>query len=147
MKPTKLVLLACLALAAASAQALEFRSVKETGTLLYDAPGGQGKKLFVVSRSYPVEVLARQGNWARVRDATGGIAWVDYARLSPQRTVIVTAADASVRTAPDTGAPVSFHAARDVVLDLVEPPKSGWAKVRHADGSGGYLPLAALWGL
>lgn len=94
-----------------------------------------------------MEVLARQGNWARVRDATGGIAWVDYARLSPQRTVIVTAADASVRTAPDTGAPVSFHAARDVVLDLVEPPKSGWAKVRHADGSGGYLPLAALWGL
>jgi SH3-like domain-containing protein len=64
------------------AQALEFRSVKETGVALYEAPALSAKKLFVVSRYYPVEVLSSQKEWSRVRDATGGIAWIPLAALS-----------------------------------------------------------------
>ena len=71
-----------LGLLAHSAAALEFRSVKETGVALYEAPALTSKKLFVVSRYYPVEVLSSQKEWSRVRDATGGIAWIPAAALS-----------------------------------------------------------------
>ncbi|WP_230369385.1 SH3 domain-containing protein [Paludibacterium denitrificans] len=41
---------------------------------LYEAPALTATKLFVVSRYYPVEVISRQKEWARVRDASGAIA-------------------------------------------------------------------------
>jgi hypothetical protein len=36
---------------------------------------------------------------------------------------------------------------KDVVLQMVEPPKNGWVKLRHADGSSGYGQISAFWGL
>ena len=144
---TRLSLFAVLALVAGAVQALEFRSVKDTGVAFYDSPSLAGRKLFLVSRYYPVEVLTRQNEWARIRDASGAIAWVQYASLSPTRTVVVTAPEAVIRTSPDVKSSVSFKATRAVALQLLEPPKSGWVKVRHRDGVSGYAPLAALWGL
>jgi len=80
-----------LALVCASlAHALEFRSVRQTGSVLYQAPVLSGKKLFVVSRYYPVEVLSLQGDWARVRDASGLIAWIQTSALSTLRMVLVS---------------------------------------------------------
>jgi hypothetical protein len=34
-----------------------------------------------------------------------------------------------------------------VVLDLVEPGASGWVRVRHADGSSGFVRIGQVWGL
>ncbi|MCW3481603.1 SH3 domain-containing protein [Neisseriaceae bacterium JH1-16] len=136
-----------LALLSPLAQALEFRSVKETGVALYESPSITAKKLFVVSRYYPVEVLSTQKEWSRVRDATGGIAWMPTAALSNQRWLLVTAERASVRdTAADT-APARFIVPKDGVVELVEPPRAGWVKVRHRDGSEGYAKISDLWGL
>ena len=45
-----LLMLALAAGIAAPAGALEFRSVKETGVALYEAPSLTARKLFVVSR-------------------------------------------------------------------------------------------------
>ena len=41
--------------ASLAAQALEFRSVDAEAAVLYDAPSAQAKKLFILSRHYPVE--------------------------------------------------------------------------------------------
>ncbi|WP_199053509.1 SH3 domain-containing protein [Aquitalea sp. ASV15] len=129
------------------AQALEFRSVKETGVALYEAPALSAKKLFLVSRYYPVEVLSSQKDWARVRDATGGIAWIPQAALSGQRWLLVTADQAVVRaTASADGQPL-FSVARDGVLQWQEAPKDGWVKVKHRDGSSGFARITDLWGL
>ncbi len=54
-----------------AATAADFRSVTENGTVLYDAPSLKAKKIFVVSRDYPVEVMVIIDNWAKVRDPTG----------------------------------------------------------------------------
>ncbi|WP_024303920.1 SH3 domain-containing protein [Pseudogulbenkiania sp. MAI-1] len=129
------------------AHALEFRSVKETGVALYEAPALNAKKLFVVSRYYPVEVLSSQKEWSRVRDATGGIAWIPSAALSTQRTLLVVVDRSEVRAAADAAAPLRFVVPRDGVLELIEPPKAGWVKVRHRDGSEGFARITDLWGL
>ncbi|MBI3146030.1 MAG: SH3 domain-containing protein [Pseudogulbenkiania sp.] len=140
------LLLAC-GLAAPLANALEFRSIKETGVALYEAPALSAKKLFVVSRYYPVEVLTTQKEWSRVRDATGGIAWIPSAALSTQRMLLVVADKSEVRAAADATAPLRFAVPRDGVLELLEPPKAGWVKVRHRDGAEGFARITDLWGL
>jgi SH3 domain protein len=133
--------------AAAPAFALEFRSVKETGVSLYDAPALNAKKLFVVSRYYPVEVLSTQKEWARVRDASGGIAWIPAAALSVQRMLVVTSAQAEVRVAAADSAAVAYRLDKDAVVELVEAAQAGWVKVKHRDGASGFARINTLWGL
>lgn len=60
MKPTKFAYGVALLLGgwALNSHALEFRATKEHGTVFYDAPSSTAPKRFVVSRDYPVEVLA-----------------------------------------------------------------------------------------
>lgn len=129
------------------AGALEFRSVKDSGAVLYEAPALSAKKLFVVSRYYPVEVLSTQGDWARVRDATGSIAWMPRAALSAQRMLLVVSERAVVRTSADASAPLAFTVPKNGVLQLLSPPAGNWVHVRHRDGSSGYASLSDLWGL
>ncbi|HJS38151.1 MAG TPA: SH3 domain-containing protein, partial [Burkholderiales bacterium] len=66
-----------LALAAAVAQAGEFKSVGEPAAVLYDAPSRNAKPLYVVSRHYPVEIIVNLDAWVKVRDHTGALAWVE----------------------------------------------------------------------
>ncbi|GGY02021.1 SH3 domain-containing protein [Paludibacterium paludis] len=144
-------LVAALAMAAgvfsASAGALEFRSVKETGVALYEAPSLTAKKLFVVSRYYPVEVLTSQKEWSRVRDATGGIAWIPTAALSSQPMLLVVTDKAEVRAAADGAANVLFTVPRDGVVEMLASPSAGWVKVRHRDGAQGFVRILDVWGL
>ena len=147
MKRHLLVAAAVLSSLASTAFALEFRSVKETGVALYEAPTLTAKKLFVVSRYYPVEVLSTQKDWSRVRDATGGIARIPGAALSSRRTLLVVADRLPVREAADDKARVVFWAEKDLVLDMADEPQSSWVKVKHRDGTSGYAKIGGLWGL
>jgi hypothetical protein len=60
--------------------------------------------------------------------------------------VVVTAARADVRKAPEPAAPLVFQAERDVALELVEYGAAGWLKVRHRDGQSGYVLASQVWG-
>lgn len=134
----------CLALAG-SACALDYRSV-DTATVLYDAPSSKGKKLFVVRRLTPVEVVVVTGEWVKIRDAEGSLAWIEKKALADKRTVIVTAPTVAVRARPDAAAAVLFEAEKGVALDLVETRTDGWAQVRHVDGQAGFARVTQLWG-
>lgn len=140
-----LVALAALA-AAAPALALEYRSVAAPA-ILYDAPSDQGRKLFVIAKQTPVEVVVSLDKWVKVRDMGGGLTWIERSRLSDHRTVQVSAARATIRQKPEETAPPVFEANRDVILDLAEPPAAGWVKVRHRDGASGYVRVTDVWGL
>ena len=141
-------ILAPLLLAAAfPAAAAEFRSIADSGTLMYDAPSVRAKKLFVASRLYPVEIVINIDNWVKVRDQSGDLAWVEKKALSDKRTVVVTAAVADVRQAAGDQAPLVFQAQQGVALEIAELPASGWVKVRHADGQSGYVKINQVWGL
>ena len=94
-----------------------------------------------------MEVLSTQKEWARVRDASGGIAWIPGAALSTQRMLLVTAERAEVRDSAAAGAPLRFVLTRDAVVEMQEEPRAGWVRVRHRDGSSGFARIVDLWGL
>ena len=125
----------------------EFRSIAETGTVMYDAPSVRAKKLYVATRNYPVEVVINIDAWAKVRDQAGDLTWVEKKALSDRHTVVVTAAYADVRQAPNDQAALVFQAQQGVALDVVEPSSGSWVKVRHADGQVGFLKMSQVWGL
>ncbi|HQR51497.1 MAG TPA: SH3 domain-containing protein [Methylophilaceae bacterium] len=136
-----------MALLPATAWALDYRSVSAEKAILYDAPSTQGKKLFIVRQYYPVEIIVDLGEWIKVRDSRGELAWIEARNLAAKREVEVTAAQAEVRESANADARLVFLADKAVVLELLEPASNGWAKVRHRDGLTGYIQTSKVWGL
>ena len=128
------------------ASAAEFRSVQENAAVLYDAPSRQATPLFVVSRSYPLEVIVNLEAWVKVRDHAGALSWIEKKALGDKRMLLVTAPVAEVRQRPDDAAPAVFVAAQNVALELVEIAPGGWLRVRHSDGATGFVRAAVVWG-
>jgi SH3 domain protein len=147
MRAVRFLLVAWLIAAAGAAAAADFRSVSEGGTILYDTPSVRGKKLYVVSRDYPVEVLVLTDAWARVRDAAGEMAWLERKALSERRTVLVRVPVAEVRAGPTEQSALSFRAEQGVALELELPNAGAWVKVKARDGRTGYVRIGQVWGL
>ncbi len=142
------LLAALWAMGAASVPAADFRSVSDEAAVLYDAPSAQSKKLFVVSRGYPLEVIVVVERWVKVRDANGALSWVDAKQVSgKQRSVMVKTPVAQVRQGADDNAPVLFQAQQDVLLELTEVVPGGWLRVRHRDGVSGFIRVSQVWGV
>ena len=140
------VLAAVLSAASLGAGAAEFRSVSAPAAILFDAPSLKARKLFILGAGYPVEITVALGEWTKVRDAAGLIAWIQTAQLGGTRTVMALGQPTVVRAAPEDAAEVMFQVEREVLLELLG--RDGpWARVRHADGSTGFLRMDQAWGL
>jgi SH3-like domain-containing protein len=127
--------------------ALEFKSVAAPKAVLYDAPSGSAKKLLLLSQGYPVEIIVNLGDWQKVRDAQGGISWVEAKQLSAKRTVLVTAANAEIRSDAGSASTLLAKLEKDVVLEVADPKlNNGWLKVKHRDGIAGYILISSVWG-
>ena len=128
------------------ASAAEFRSVQDNAAVLYDAPSRQATPLFVVSRSYPLEVIVNLEAWVKVRDHAGALTWIEKKALGDRRMLLVTVPVAEVRQRPDDTAPAAFTAVQNVALELLETAPNSWLRVRHSDGATGFVRAAAVWG-
>ncbi|MBI0410685.1 MAG: SH3 domain-containing protein [Nitrosomonadaceae bacterium] len=126
--------------------AMEFFSIADSATIMYDAPSLKAGKVFVASRYLPVEVIVKVEGWVKVRDSGGGLAWVEEKALSSMRYVIVTATQAGAYQSTDTGSTLIFEALQNVVMEWLEPAMNGWVKVRHRDGQVGYVRTHQVWG-
>jgi SH3-like domain-containing protein len=148
MKSARLIAFVAIALsvAAGTARALDFKSVGASPAVLYDAPSSKGRKVFVAPRGMPVEVVLPYGAWTKVRDAAGDLSWIESKMLSPKRNVVVSAQSARVRALAEDNAAIVFTADKGVLLELVDSAGSGWVKVRHRDGQGGFVKAAEVWG-
>jgi SH3-like domain-containing protein len=136
-----------LLLGASIAHAFDFKSVGPRATVLYDAPSLKGGKLFIAPAGMPVEILVGYGEWVKVRDAAGDMAWAQASALSAKRNVIVRIAGARVRAAPEEAAPVVVQLDKNVLLELVDPETGPWVRVRHRDGMTGYIKASDVWGI
>lgn len=146
----RLLLLGLGGLWAAASWAADFRSVEPASgeaAILYDAPSSKAKKLYLIRRYTPVEVVVSLEAWVKVRDREGGLSWIAKNELAERRTVQVTADTAQVRQSADANAPVAFSAAKGVALELVQVGPPGWAQVKHRDGTSGYVRDNQVWGL
>jgi SH3-like domain-containing protein len=136
-----------LVLASCPAFAFDFKTVGSRSVILYDAPSAKGGKLFIAPSGMPVEVMLSYGEWVKVRDAAGDMAWTEARGLSAKRNVIVRVAGAKVRAAPEENAAVLMTADKNVLLELVDPEAGPWVRVRHRDGIGGYVKASEVWGI
>jgi SH3-like domain-containing protein len=133
------------AVCALPVSAVEMRTV-DAPTVLYDAPSQRGVKLFVIKSETPVEVVVNLEGWSKVRDADGGLAWIEKKYLADKRMIIVTADRAVVRQKAEEGSPPVFEADKNVALDYLETAPAGWIKVRHRDGQSGFVRANQIWG-
>ncbi|MBK8741524.1 MAG: hypothetical protein IPM02_19290 [Betaproteobacteria bacterium] len=130
------------------AQALEFRATVDAATILYDGPSAKSRRVFVVGRDYPFEVVVALEGWVKVRDMAGApLAWVEKKALGDKRIVVVKVPVADVLAAGEPAAKSVFRVEQNVLLELLEPPASGWARVRHRDGQTGFIAISQVWGL
>jgi SH3-like domain-containing protein len=135
------LLLSCLCFAA---QAYDFVSVAEPA-ILYDANSLKAKKLYVATRFLPLEQLVGLEAWVKARDSTGKVFWIEKRNLSSKRYVVVTTQAATVRSSWSNSASVAFVAPRQLGLEWLGN-SGGWVKVRHRDGSTGYIKASEVWG-
>lgn len=142
MRPSVSLLVALLSLPVA---AVEYRTV-DSATVLYDAPSVYGNKLFVIRRGTPVELVVNLQGWSKVRDADGGLAWIEARNLAKRRAVIATATRAQVRQNGDESAPLAFEVEKNVSLEYLETVPGGWIRVRHRDGMTGFVRAGQVWG-
>ncbi|NOS98027.1 MAG: hypothetical protein HOP25_06100 [Methylotenera sp.] len=136
-----------LALFPLMASALDFRSVAVPKAVLYDAPSSAAKKVLLLSQYYPVEIVVNLGDWLKVRDAEGGLNWVEAKQLSAKRMVLVSTNNAEIRHAADVTSKLIATVDKAVVLEVADLKlNNGWLKVKHRDGVTGYILLSATWG-
>ena len=126
--------------------ALEFRSIAPAKAILYDAPSLEASKLYILSQSYPVELIVNLNNWVKVRDAAGALSWVESKSLSSKRTVLVLA-KTDIKSAEDPASSLVATVEKDVVLELLADRQNGWVKVRHRDGVTGFVQVTNVWGV
>ena len=132
-------------LIAPAALAIEFKSVGTVAAVMFDAPGQKAAKLFIAPPGMPVEIVLVNGEWSRVRDATGDLSWIE-SRLIARRSLVVEVPMAANRATADERAAVIFTAPKGILLELAEPIASGWIKVRHRDGESGFVKASEVWG-
>ena len=147
-KPTKLqYFLSAVGIAfSLSANALEFRSIAPAKAILYDAPSLEASKLYILSQSYPVELIVNLNNWVKVRDAAGALSWVESKSLSSKRTVLVLT-KTDIKSAEDPTSALVATVEKDVVLEMLADRQNGWVKVRHRDGVTGFVQVTNVWGV
>lgn len=138
--------MSALLVCAGNAAALDYGSVSSQSAILYDAPSAKAKKLYVVSRYTPFELVVTLDGWVKVRTQDGSLAWVEKRAMGSSRYVVVTSALADVRKSPDPAAALAFQARKQVALEWLENTGAGWIKVRHPDGAAGYIRVSEVWG-
>lgn len=143
----RLFTLLSLALMPFSVSALEFKSVSAPSAVSYDAPSASAKKVFLLSQYYPVEVIVNLGEWFKVRDAQGGVSWVESKHLTNKRMVMVNVSQAEIRQSADATSNLVATLEKDVLLEVLDNKlSSGWLRVKHRDGISGYILVSSIWG-
>lgn len=139
-------LLALIGSLVAPAHALDYRSTVDAA-LLYDAPSTAAARVAFAGKGVPLEIVVDTDLWAKVRDPSGRLAWIEKTALGHASSVMIRSELAEIRQEPRIDAEVTFRAARGVLLELTDEARPfGWLPVRHPDGHRGWLPARDAWG-
>lgn len=147
VKTLLIIVLSALVLPTA-ALAATFQSIGQSKAILYDGPSTAASKHFIVRQFYPVELIVQPLNgWAKVRDAEGGLFFVEEDKLSSLRTLLVRTENVQLHEGAAASSKVLANIEKQVVLLLEAPePENGWLSVKTIDGTTGFVPLHTVWG-
>ncbi len=135
---------AFLFLTATTAGAAEYASVAKNGANIRSGPGSNYELLWEVGKGYPLRILQQQDKWSEVVDFEGAKGWIITLLLSDQKTVIVKGKDINLRVGPG----VNYEPVALVKYGVIFTPldrDGDWVKVKHADGTVGWLRDTLIW--
>lgn len=127
------------------AQATEMVSVDRPVINMRAGPGTSHAATWRLNRGYPLIVTARKGGWLQVRDFENDTGWVLGSLTAKKPHFVVKGQDVNMRSGPGTRYRVVGKAQYGEVVQTVER-RSGWARVRNADGLSGWVSRKLLWG-
>jgi len=128
------------------ALAAEYVSVQNDGVNVRSGPSTNDEVRWEVFKNFPLQVIKRQGDWAQVTDFEGDTGWIYSSLLSSEKSVIVRKSKVNLRAQPNSDKDTRIIAIvkYGVVFTPLEK-KGDWLKVRHADGTDGWISKDMVW--
>ncbi|MFH1726252.1 MAG: SH3 domain-containing protein [Elusimicrobiota bacterium] len=93
----------------------------------------------------PLEVLARRGDWVRVRDFEDYTGWIHDSLLDDGPAVVVTAEMANVREGPGMRRQVVWEVDLGYTFKVVDRT-GNWLKVKDEGDVEGWIHASIVWG-
>jgi len=123
----------------------DYVSVTKDGANIRSAPDAKKELLWEVFKDFPLQVTKRQKEWVEVKDFEGDQGWI-YANLvsSKEKRVIVKANTANLRSEPSKESKSVATVKYGVVFTPLEK-KGEWLKVKHEDGTSGWISNSLVW--
>ncbi|MCX5877008.1 MAG: SH3 domain-containing protein [Deltaproteobacteria bacterium] len=128
----------------ASATETQHVSVLKNGANIRSGPETNKEILWTVFKGYPLQVTERKGKWAHVVDFDGDKGWITTDLLAKEKTVIVKAATANLRVGAGKDYEITAEVKHGVVFKTMAT-EGDWVKVKHADGTTGWILGKLLW--
>lgn len=128
----------------------EMKSTNGEKVSLRTGPGEQYNVKWEFGNGFPVRILSKKGQWAKVQDFENDSGWVNTAMLNNDPHVIVKVNKGknkkiNIRSGPGTKYSVVGKAYYGVVFEKKEQNK-GWVKVKHESGLEGWIEKTLVWG-
>jgi SH3-like domain-containing protein len=124
--------------------AAEYASVNKDGVNIRSGPGTKDEVLWEVFKDFPLEIIKREGKWAKTKDFEGDTGWIYSPLLSKNKKVIVKVEVANMRTGPGQNYEPVASVKYGVVFTPIET-EGDWLKVVHEDGTKGWIYKKLLW--
>lgn len=120
-------------------------SVKKDNVNVRTGPGTNFPVYMELFKGYPLKVLQTKGDWMQVSDFENDKGWIFSKLVTPGKTVIVNGKNSiNMRTEPSTTATVVASVDRGVILTKLST-KDKWTKVKHSQGTIGWIYSPLLW--
>ncbi|MEZ5728821.1 MAG: SH3 domain-containing protein [Burkholderiaceae bacterium] len=132
--------------ASGAVSAANFGGVTAELAVLFDGPSLKSRKLFLVPRGAPLQILSSLPDWVKVRDSVGDVLWIQRTDLGRATHVLISAETAAIHREPREAAPVVFRGARGLLLQVTGGQSAGWLPVEQG-GTRGFVRVGEVWGL
>jgi len=139
-----LITILLLATFATSSLAAEYVTVKKDGVNIRSGPSTKNEILWEVFKDFPLQIIDKKGDWLKTKDFEGDTGWIFKNLVIHKKRVIVRVNTANMRIGPGKNYELSATVKYGVVFTPIEK-ENDWIKVKHEDGTVGWLFKKLLW--
>ncbi len=122
----------------------KYVTVKKDGVNIRSAPNTKSEILWEVFKDFPLQVIGKKGDWLHTKDFEGDKGWIFKNLVSRRKKVIVKVNTANLRVGPGTNYELTATVKYGVVFTPLSK-QNGWIKVKHDDGTTGWIAAKLLW--
>lgn len=107
-------------------------------------PGKEHPEMWQVEKFHPLIVVEKKGNWYKVKDFEGDIAWIHKSLLNNTQSVITIKNNCNVRSKAGKDGRILFTVEKGIPFKVLKK-KGNWIKIKHADNDIGWIYKTLVW--